>query len=278
MRQNFFTNLKYLALGIILVGIVGLAHADFPMPAASAPANTIDVPVHTGPTQVKDGGLSVGTFLANQNAQFKQQTFLKGTVFGGTPGLSTSTVAIGDGIAPANIVVNGNVSAAQYIQSTSVANGNSSNLCATANGTIVTCTVGATNTPTITVLGNAVVNNGTTKVLLQIGQSVAKGNVFSIILYYHKVTVTAVAGDNAESIAQKMIAAINNTTMSQWQSIDTGAEYPGWTPPDSDPRKAPTGPGSGFPPSAVSTISNPSEIIFSFDPNHTLQGYDASPQ
>jgi hypothetical protein len=268
------SNIKYLVLGLAAVGALSLVHADFPLPAASAPGANIDAPVHTGPSQVKNGGLSVNTFLANDNAQFEQQTFLNGTVFGGTPGLATSTVAIGDGTAPANIVVNGDVAAHAFIQSTSVANANSSNLCATSTGTIVTCTVGATNTPSITQVGNPVKMNNETLQTFNIWPSVQPGNVFSIIIYYHTVSVTAAAGDNAESIAQKMIVAINTTTDAQWRENP----YLGTTSQPGDPNVAPASGTAGYPPTAQSTAANADHIIVTLDGAHQISVFGATAQ
>ena len=274
MKTTLLNNLKYLLIGSILVGTIGLAYAAFPMPSAAAPGNNIDVPVHTGPAQVKNGGLSVNTFLANDNAQFKQQTFLNGTVFGGTPGLSTSTVAIGDGTAPANITVNGNVSAAQYIQSTSVANGDSSNLCATTNGTIVTCTVGNVNAPALTQIGQPSPDaQGETVQEFDVWPSVMPGNKFNLTIYYHTVTVVAMPGDNAESITQKMIAAINSTTDAQWREdpYTTTTSRPG------DPNLPPPSGTAGYPPTAQATAVNADYFFVVLDGAHQVTLYNATP-
>ncbi len=139
-KTTLLDNLKFIAFGLVVAAGLSLVHADFPAPTTTPPGANIDVPLHTGPSQVKDGGLSVGSFIANDNAQFKQQTFLNGTVFGGSPAnaQTSSTVAIGD-VNRASISVNGDLSAIGGIKNDSVANANSSALCADTGGTIILC-------------------------------------------------------------------------------------------------------------------------------------------
>ena len=271
-KQTLLINTKYIIFGLIVALSVGFIHADFPSPTATPPGANIATPLHTGPDQVKDAGLSVNTFLANQNAAFKQQTFLNGTVFGGNPGDATSTVVVGDTTLPANIAVNGNLSAASFIQSTSVANASSSNLCASPNGTIVTCTGPVTaTTPTLKQVGGIIQQGSTTVQAFSVGPSVGAGDTFSITIYYHTVTVTAVAGDSAESIAQKMIVAINNTTDAQWRENP----YLGTTSRPGDPNVAPPAGTPGYMPSAASTAVSASNFIVTLDGAHQVVLYGA---
>jgi hypothetical protein len=274
--STLLTNFKYIVLGLVVAMAFGVTHAQFVGPTTTPPSGNIDVPIHTGPDQVKNGGLSVNTFLANENAQFKQETFLNGTVFGGSPGGVIFTVPIGDSTAPANIAVNGNLSAVTLIQSTSVQNGNSSNLCATTNGTIVLCsgttstggsggTGGSSGTPSFVQIGNPTSSN-TTYQQFQIGSSVAPGDTFSISAYYHTVTVTAVSGDNAETIVQKLILAINNTTDAQWRENP----YLGTTSHPGDPNVAPASGTSGYPPHASSNVNNATFLIVILDASHQM--------
>ncbi|GEM_PF-2246721 len=133
------TNLKYLFFGLIVFFALGFAHAvSFTGPSAAAPGSNVDAPLHTGPSQVKDGSLSVGTFSAYQDATFSQQVLLNGTVFGGQPGDASSTLNIGLPGYATNISANGSMSVAGAITTDSV---KSIALCADASGTIVACTV-----------------------------------------------------------------------------------------------------------------------------------------
>lgn len=245
-------NFAYIALGLVAAATLGFAQT------ATPPGANVDAPLHTGPDQVKNGSLSVNTFLANQNAAFKQQTFLNGVVFGGKPGDATSTVNIGDTAAPANISVNGNLSAVSFLQSSSVANASSYHLCATANGTIVTCGTQAPAgaPPSITQIGPSNYVNNVDQQIFQIGPSVAAGYVYRMGVYSYNVTVTAVAGDSPESIVQKLVTAINSTTATQWRSASPGGVG---VPANGTP---------GFPPSAQSSTLNATYIITTVDNVH----------
>jgi hypothetical protein len=135
MKQQILSNLKYLAFGLVLAVAVGSIHAQTTTP----PGGNIDAPLHTGPSQIKDGGLSVNAFAAYQDASFNQQVFFNGAVFGGQPGAGSSTVSIGDANAPANIAADGAENTSGTITSASVANQSNHTLCADTSGTIIIC-------------------------------------------------------------------------------------------------------------------------------------------
>lgn len=289
MKTSLLTNLKYIMLGLVLAAGLSLVHADFPAPTTTPPGGNIDVPLHTGPDQVKDGGLSVNTFQALQNAQFKQQTFLNGTVFGGGPtDTHTLPVVIGDAGAPANIAVDGNLSAVSFIKSGSVANVTSSNLCATAQGVIVTCTQSITaNPPTLTQIGPTQYTS-VSIAEFQVGPSVQPGNVFTFGILNLEIKVTAVAGDTTESIAQKLIHAVNSITKANYEAANDNVEY--YTTYDSN--GVPTThtiystleggypPGVSFVlPKATSSTHNSSYVIITMDSTHSAAGgaYVSSP-
>ncbi|HTH93120.1 MAG TPA: hypothetical protein VL576_01385 [Candidatus Paceibacterota bacterium] len=262
-KTTLASNIKYLAFGLVIAGALSFTHADFALPSASAPASNIDAPLHTGPDQVKDGGLSVNLFLANQNAQFKQQTFLNGTVFGGNVGDPNSTVVVGDGTASANLSVKGGLSAALALISGSVANPSNNALCADAKGTIVPCgTVVVTqDPPSLSQKGPTAYNNNEAQQIFEVGPSVQAGYKYSLGVYSYNVTVTAGTGDNEESIVAKLVAAINNTTAAQWRSVD--------------PSSAPANGTPGFTPSASAHPNNPTWIVTVVDNTHQF-GANAS--
>jgi hypothetical protein len=89
----------------------------------------------------------------------------------------------------------------------------------------VTVTLNATDTykpggdPSLTLVSNVTQGpKGKRTQVFEVGESVSAGNKFRLTVYSHTVTVTALAGDTAISIASKLRDAINNTTTSQWNS------------------------------------------------------------
>ncbi|MDB5188781.1 MAG: hypothetical protein JWM92_379 [Candidatus Nomurabacteria bacterium] len=264
MKKNLITNFKYIAFGAILAAALSVVHAGtFTAPSASAPSSNVDVPLHTGPDQVKDGGLSVNTFTAWQNAQFKQQLFLNGIVFGGTPTNSgtTSTVVMGDTTTPANLSVNGGVSASAFITSASVANSSSLNVCANSTGTLVTCTGQSANTTPPSLTQVVYTSSSTTSQTFEIGTSIQAGDIFTLEVYSHPVSVTAASGDVPEMIVQRLMSAINFTTPTQWN----------------DHNSAPAPGTAGFPPTAQSSSHNPQWIILTVDSVHRFGGSATRP-
>ncbi len=138
MKKTILTNLKYLAFALVLA-FATAALAQWSTPGAAAPSANIAAPVHVGPYQTKDSGLSVNGFAAWQNSAFNQHLTLEGIVRGGVPSDTTSTVVFGAASTPTNILVSGNVATNSYMQSQSVANTSSKTLCADAMGIIFTC-------------------------------------------------------------------------------------------------------------------------------------------
>ncbi len=68
--------------------------------------------------------------------------------------------------------------------------------------------------------------------VFQVGPVVDVGFVYELMVYSHGVIVKAVAGDSPNSIAQKMAAAVNATTATQWndQGSAPAAGTPGFKP------------------------------------------------
>jgi hypothetical protein len=266
MKKTLIHNLFYVILGLALAFTLSVSFAaDFTGPTASAPGGNVPTPLHTGPDQVKDGGLSVNGFIANQNAQFKQQVFLNGTVLGGSPtnNEASSAINIGDQNTPTNISVSGGLSAHSYLQSSSVANSSNLSLCATSNGTIVNCSAATVlDDPTIAPIGpvGGFTFNNETQQQFQVGPSVTPGDTYSMGVYEHEVTVTAAPGDDSSAIVEKLISAINATTAGEWN--DQGAAPATGTP--------------GFPPIAQSNPNNPAFIIVILNKTNDF-GASASP-
>jgi hypothetical protein len=139
MKHAMIQNLKYvLFAGVIALGISAYA-APFANPAGSAPSGNVSAPLHTGPDQIKDGGLSVGTFAAFKNAQFSQQAFFNGTINGVADDDGNSWLNLGDANRLVNASVAGNIGATDYIKSTPLSNDASKILCAKTDGTITLC-------------------------------------------------------------------------------------------------------------------------------------------
>jgi hypothetical protein len=68
----------------------------------------------------------------------------------------------------------------------------------------------------------------------QVGPNVQAGNRFTLQVYSHVVTVTAISGDTPATIAAKLVAAVNATSAAAWNSASS----------------APPGGTAGFPPTA----------------------------
>ncbi len=168
MKKTLLTNLKYIAFGLVVIGMANIAAAFSTwsgpvgtLPGTSGFAN-IGIPVNVGTvSQTKEGGLSVNTFSSLQQAAFNQQVFINGTVKGAGVGPST-ILRIGgtDSLGTNRVVsatVTGGIKATGAIKEGFVAkttnNGSTSKLCATSYGTVFLC---GTTAP-----GQAVVGVGT---------------------------------------------------------------------------------------------------------------------
>jgi hypothetical protein len=237
MKYTFPKNTRYLLFGIAMASAISIASAaTFNAPTAAAPAANIPVPLHVGPDQVKNGDLSVNTFSAMANAQFKQQTFLNGTVFGSTPSntQSASTVPIGDSTTPENAKVSDSISAVGHIQSAKTANSSSQNLCAGTDGTIVTCSKTPNSgtilpTPSFDVVSTLTDNiNGATYQIVSVGTTVPVGERYNVSVTGRNVTVTAVSGDTQVKIVSKLMQAINAANSGATTSFVTASNNPGW--------------------------------------------------
>lgn len=140
MKKNILQNLKFIAFGLVLAAGISVAYAGiWSEPAGAAPASNVAVPLHSGPTQVKTGGLSVGPFAAGQNGQFDQQIFVNGMLRGSDATQANSQVKFGDTAHTVNATVTGNASAVGALKSSGIANSQSGALCAAKDGTIVVC-------------------------------------------------------------------------------------------------------------------------------------------
>lgn len=142
--MNTIQKIKLIIFGLVLA--FGLNYADAQTwrdpSGRAAPFDNIDAPVHVlSGLQIKDGGLSVNTFVAAQNAQFNQQLFLRGIIRGGFPGdgASTSTVTFGGNGKTVSGDVSGTLSANKYLQSLDVDGYAETQLCADQNGNVIAC-------------------------------------------------------------------------------------------------------------------------------------------
>jgi hypothetical protein len=147
MKKTLLTNLKFIAFGLVIALSIN-AYAAWTAPTGSAPANNVDVPLHVGPDQIKidapaspnnSGGLSVGSFIANQNAEFDQQVFFNGMIRGGNGSTADSQVSFGDSSHVVNANVKGDTSAKGLLTNNSLSNTQATTLCAATDGTISLC-------------------------------------------------------------------------------------------------------------------------------------------
>lgn len=86
----------------------------------------------------------------------------------------------------------------------------------TINKLITTTTTTTTAPPpTITQISNTT-SGGTRTQIFEIGPDVPVGSQYNLIVYSHVTQVIAISGDTPDSIASKIVSAINATTNSQW--------------------------------------------------------------
>lgn len=133
-----------------------LATGTFNDPTAAAPAGNVPIPIHQGLDQIKDAGLSVNTFIANQTSLFSQKAIFPGTLRGRTTdcvslGTTSETICIGGKNSQNAADSHGDVSVTElgkmsvvgkinqgYISNTENLTG-TTNLCADKSGQIVRC-------------------------------------------------------------------------------------------------------------------------------------------
>jgi hypothetical protein len=144
--KKIFQNLAYVLLGSIIA--VGLSYAasaaTFNAATPPPPSNNTAAPINVGSTdQVKQGGLSVLAFIANQNAELDGNTYFTGTLHA-DPANTNSAINFG-GTDPNGILRNvalaitGGFSNTGSIASAPLINQNLSPVCADANGTVLLC-------------------------------------------------------------------------------------------------------------------------------------------
>jgi len=165
MKKTLLTNFIFVVVGLVVTIGISYAYAGiFKDAQRNAPYANMEIPLHAGFDQVKNAGLSVGTFAAYQDAYFDQSAFLRGIVYGGIPGNTNSTVALGSATAPVGVAAVGDVAVAGNFQSDSLKNANGgAPVCADGTGKFYLCAVtGSTTTTTgggsTTTIGNSQVN------------------------------------------------------------------------------------------------------------------------
>ena len=112
----------------------------------------------------------------------------------------------------------------------------------------VSCTYGPT-APSVTEISNTDTGPyGYRYQTFQIGDIIRPGDYFYLEVYSHIVSVTAVSGDTAITIATKLTTAINNTTEAQWN----------------DALSAPASGTTGFKPSASRRTDNKVSLTLNY--------------
>ena len=110
--------------------------------------------------------------------------------------------------------------------------------------------------PTLILLSNITnIVNTTRSQTYKVGSSVSPGNRFELTVYSYTVTVIATGPDTPVTIAQKLVNAINNTTLAEWNSQ-------GSAPPNGT---------TGYPPSAVLSPFT-DEFIITLNIQNTIFG------
>jgi hypothetical protein len=152
MKKSFIKK-NIFALVVTMIFVGGIAYGAWSEPTRPFPSGR-EVPVHEGPSQVKDGDLTVGgTFIANKAAQFIQDALFANVIRGGSPSATNSTVFIGGTNAAGqkitqSLVLNGYARAKQNVNVGCVSTANNpcgittvstNQLCADSTGKIIFC-------------------------------------------------------------------------------------------------------------------------------------------
>lgn len=163
MKKTLLTNLKFIAIGLMIAVSASYAYAAWGGPltdtftnnTSTPPAGNTDSPLHTSAAdQVKPigsctagncGGLALGgTFLASRSAEFDGTTFLKGIVGGGSDGSfpASSMLYFGFSGNPTPITVSGALTTNSSLKSTLLANSDGTKtLCSDENGVVGFCSI-----------------------------------------------------------------------------------------------------------------------------------------
>ncbi len=144
---------KYFIILTIVLALIAAGAYAYTNPTATAPGGNTDEPIDIGCTygvnnpctgvQVKNGGLSVGTFQSRYSARFRQKLYLTGLVRGGHPADTNSTVQFGGVWGGANFATVVNVTKEVTVDGTikveRLGGTGTSNVCAGMDGTFVRC-------------------------------------------------------------------------------------------------------------------------------------------
>lgn len=168
--KNIFQNIQYVVVGSIVALALsyGVQAASFKTPSGTPPAGNTPTPLNVGLTdQVKQGGLSVTTFISRANAELDGTTYFGGVLHADAtnPG---NLIAFG-GTDPKGIVrsvafaISGGFQNTGSLASTPLSNTKLSPVCADPNGKLILCAASdmCTNiTGTQTTVPSGYVRNG----------------------------------------------------------------------------------------------------------------------
>jgi hypothetical protein len=192
MKKQILSTISILVLGLMLS--VGLSYA---MPQEDPASTSTVVPsvITRGVTgQIKTAGLSVNTFSAAQNAEFKQQTFFQDLIRGGSPADTDSVLKIG-GVDLGGVtrtvytIITGKLTVDSTLASSMLNTANEINLCANDQGEIEKCTTQSTYSQN----GYALVGQGVITGVCQVPLSVDREPAYQS---EDKTVTVVVAMDN----------------------------------------------------------------------------------
>jgi hypothetical protein len=150
---------------IAVIFAIGLSYvsAAWTNPSGTPPSANLAAPVNASVVdQVKEEGLSVGTFVANQDSHFFQRVHFRGLLNGGTPGASNATLHIG-GVSTDTDTntyrvaadIRGSVKSQGTLGATELINSSLNSLCADYAGHVILCTPPAADNVITGTLGGA---------------------------------------------------------------------------------------------------------------------------
>lgn len=171
------TPIQLVAVLIAIVFLAGVTHAYIAPTGAAGTTNTDGPLTATSVDEAKAGGLGVGTFLAQKNSLFQQNTYLDASIRGGTPTSSANVpVKFGDSTYKVDTAFTGTIGISGFYQSDTLKTGGGKKpLCANSTGTLYICgqtPPGATQPQAILLTINFASSN--TTIAARLSQSIEK--------------------------------------------------------------------------------------------------------
>lgn len=130
MKKNILQKNSYLAILVVVAlsaSLRVLAGSAWSEPSGAAVS--VAVPVHSGDSQVKKAGLTVGAFIAGKDSVFNQQLFLSGAMKSDTGKLFFGGLDSGGATTSVDVVASADLKAAGTLQASNLVNTGTTDVC-----------------------------------------------------------------------------------------------------------------------------------------------------